>query len=56
MPLMRRRLRSNPMPLPADIRAFYRSVGPMTDPGRHAVAMRALPATSPRSALPCRAI
>lgn len=31
------------MPLPADIRAFYTAAGPMTDPGRHAAAMRALP-------------
>jgi hypothetical protein len=31
------------MPLPADIRAFYVATGPMTDPGRHAAAMRALP-------------
>ncbi len=31
------------MPLPADIRAFYTSTGPMTDLGRHAAAVRALP-------------
>src|SRR5579863_8707567 len=43
MPLMRRTSRSKPMPLPAEIRAFYTAAGPMTDPGRHAAAMRDLP-------------
>jgi hypothetical protein len=39
----RRTIRSEPMPLPAQIRAFYTEAGPMTDLGRHAAAVRALP-------------